>query len=567
MEAPTRTQAPSGGVLPAGGRMIDLDHRSKMVILGAVMLGLFLATLDQTIVGTALPRITTDLGGSDQYTWVVTAYLLTSTITVPVYGKLSDVYGRKPLLLIGISLFVVGSALCGASQNIEQLIAFRALQGLGAGSLFPISLAVIGDLFSPRERGRYQGLFGAVFGVSFIIGPFIGGVLTDQASWRWVFYVNVPVALAALAVIATVLPNMRRLGTRARDLDYLGVAVFSAGMVPLLIGLNNKGTPQSNGGLPGWTDAGVGPLLALAVVLLGLFVLVEARAREPIVPLSLFRIRTYTVSVVATLAMATALFAGIIYLPRFYQAVRGQGATESGYQTWPLILGLILSSVVAGRLISSTGKYKRMLMATVGLLLVGMLSMTRLTTDTSTATLWLSMAVIGVGVGPGMSAYTTVVQSVAPRHLLGVATSTLTFFRQVGGSVGLAIAGTIFNQRFHDQLPAQLDAHGVPPEVRQHLGGQLTGVGQAGLAQSIPPAQQHLVPNIIAAIHDSFSTAVGAVFWVGVVGAVVAVAAVFFLPELPLRGSAELSPDTTPQTEADDVPVPAATPARSGAPI
>jgi EmrB/QacA subfamily drug resistance transporter len=566
VEAPSRTQAPSGE-LPTGGRMIDLDHRSKMVILGAVLLGLFLATLDQTVVGTALPRITTDLGGSDQYTWVVTAYLLTSTITVPVYGKLSDVYGRKPLLLIGISLFLVGSALCGASQNIEQLIAFRALQGLGAGSLFPISLAVIGDLFSPRERGRYQGLFGAVFGVSFIIGPFIGGVLTDQASWRWVFYVNVPVGLAALTVIAIVLPNMRRLGTRARDLDYLGVAVFSAGMVPLLIGLNNKGTPQRDGGLPGWTDTGVGPLLALAVVLLTLFVLVEARAREPIVPLSLFRIRTYTVSVVATLAMATALFAGIIYLPRFYQAVRGQGATESGYQTWPLILGLIVSSVVAGRMIARTGKYKRMLVATVGLLLVGMFSMTRLTTDTSTAVLWLSMAVIGVGVGPGMSAYTTVVQSVAPRHLLGVATSTLTFFRQVGGSVGLAIAGTIFNQRFRDQLPAQLDAHGVPPEVSQHLGGQLTGVGQAGLAESIPPGQQHLVPNIIAAIHDSFSAAVGAVFWVGVVGAVLAVAAVIFLPELPLRGSSELSADATAQTGADGVPLPAPAPAPSGAPV
>ena len=538
-------------VRPIGDEMLDLDHRSKMVILGAVLLGLFLATLDQTIVGTALPRITTDLGGSDQYTWVVTAYLLASTITVPVYGKLSDVYGRKPLLLIGITLFLIGSALCGASQSIVQLIVFRALQGLGAGSLFPISLAVIGDLFTPRERGRYQGLFGAVFGISFIIGPFIGGVLTDQASWRWVFYVNIPVGLAALAVVATVLPNVRRHGTRARDLDYLGVAVFSAGMVPLLIGLNNKGTPLSDGSLPGWTDASVGLLLVLAVVLLVLFVLIEVRAKEPIVPLSLFRIRTYSVSVVATLAMATALFAGIIYLPRFYQAVRGLGATESGYQTWPLILGLILSSVAAGRLIARTGKYKVMLVITTSLLVVGMLAMTRLSTDTPTAVLWLTMAVMGIGVGPGMSAFTTIVQSAAPRSLMGAATSTLTFFRQIGGSVGLAIAGTIFNQSFRSDLPTRLDAHGVPPEVRQHLGGQLTGVGQAGLAENIPPALRRFVPNIVAAIHDSFSAAVGAVFWVGVVGAVFALTAVFVLPELPLRGSEPL-PETRPATTEEE---------------
>jgi EmrB/QacA subfamily drug resistance transporter len=309
---------------------VALQPRARTAVLCATVLGLFLSSLDQTIVGTALPRIVTDLHGDALYTWVVTAYLLTSTITAPIYGRLSDVYGRKPLLLTGIGLFLLGSALSGLSQSMAELIAFRGLQGLGAGALFPISLAVIGDLYSPRERGRYQGLLGAVFAVSFIAGPFLGGFLTDHVSWHWVFYVNLPIGIAALAVIATVLPAIGRTAGSARDIDHLGIALFTAGVVPLLIGLSNRGIADTSGRLPGWLSPEVGGLLLAGVALLVAFLVVEAHAREPIIPLDLFRDRSYAASQAAVFLTAVAMFIAVIFLPRYYQAVRGVSATRPG---------------------------------------------------------------------------------------------------------------------------------------------------------------------------------------------------------------------------------------------
>jgi EmrB/QacA subfamily drug resistance transporter len=513
-----------------------LGERSRLLVLGAVLLALFLSSLDQTVVGTALPRIVTDLHGSDQYSWVVTVYLLASTITVPIYGKLSDAYGRKPLLLIGVSLFLLGSVLSGLSQSIEQLIIFRAIQGLGAGSLFPIALAIIGDLFDPRERGRYQGLFGAVFGVSFLLGPLIGGFLTDHASWHWIFYVNLPLGLFTLFVIWTVLPNTRRADTRARDFDYLGTALFTAGVLPVLLGLSNKGTTGAGGALPDWGSFEVGGLMLIGAVLLSLFVLVESRARQPIVPLTLFRDRTFSASIVATLAVAVGMFAAIIYLPRFYQVVRGVSATQSGYETWPLLVGLIGGSIVAGRLISRTGRYRHLVVGSTVLLLLGSVLMTNLTATTSTWLLWGMMLVIGLGVGPGMSGYTTIVQNVVPMRLMGAATGALTFFRQVGGSIGLAIAGTVFNQQFAALLPGKLVAAGVPQGVADRLAnssarGSLTGVGGAQGSSAV-----------VSGVHQAFAAATADIFWVGVIAAAVAMVAVLFIRELPLRGAAEAQP-------------------------
>jgi EmrB/QacA subfamily drug resistance transporter len=289
-----------------------VDPRARSAVLGAVLLVLFLSSLDQTIVGTALPRIVSELKGDNLYTWVVTSYLLTSTVTVPVYGKLSDVYGRKPMLLIGVTLFLIGSALSGLSQSMAQLIGFRGVQGLGAGALFPISLAIIGDLFTPKERGRYQGLFGAVFGLSFIVGPFLGGFLTDNVNWRWVFYVNLPVGVIALVVIATVLPNLGRRPGSARDIDYLGIAVLSACLVPLLIGLTEKGQYDSAGQLYPWLSWQVGGLILLSAVALGTFILVERRAKEPVIPLDLFRDRTSVGTYAAVLCLGFAMFTAVI---------------------------------------------------------------------------------------------------------------------------------------------------------------------------------------------------------------------------------------------------------------
>src|SRR5437899_2284520 len=306
------------------GMGIDIPQRTKFEILGAIMLGLFLGALDQTVVGTALPRIVTDLHGNDLYTWVVTIYLLTSTITVPFYGKLSDLYGRRPLLMIGITLFLVGSALSGLSQEMWQLILFRGIQGIGAGSLFPIALAVIGDLFTPAERGKYQGLFGAVFGVSFFVGPGLGGFLTDVVSWHWVFYVNLPIGIISLYVIWRLLPNIRHPDV-SRNLDYLGALVFTVGIAFLLVGLTNKLSGE-------WTDQTVGGFIAIGVALSAIFVFIESRAKEPIVPLDLWRNRTYVSSMLATFLVSFGFFGAVIFLPRWFQVVQGSSATASGYQ-------------------------------------------------------------------------------------------------------------------------------------------------------------------------------------------------------------------------------------------
>ena len=320
---------------------IVLPHPVRMRILGAVMIGVFLAALDQTVVGTALPQIITDLGGNDLYTWAFTAYLLTSTISGPLYGKLSDLFGRRPIFLFGIGVFMVGSLLAGLSQEMWQLVAARGVQGLGAGALFPIALAVIGDLFAPSERGRYQGLFGAVFGLSILIGPAIGGLITDTIGWPFVFFLNLPVGAFVFAIVWRYLPSYHLGGERPK-IDYLGAALFTGALVPILVGLTNKRTAD-------WTDPVVGGLILLGAAILVLFVWVESRADEPIVPLALFRIRSFTVSVAAVFLAAFGFFATVLFLPRWFQVVDGASATESGYQILPLLGGLIISAVASGQ--------------------------------------------------------------------------------------------------------------------------------------------------------------------------------------------------------------------------
>ena len=415
---------------------LGLSHRQKMEILGAVLLGLFLVALDQTIVGTALPKIVTDLGGNDLYTWVVTIYLLTSTITVPFYGKLSDLYGRRPMLMIGIGLFLVGSVLSGLSQEMWQLILFRGIQGLGAGALFPIALAVIGDLFTPAERGKYQGLFGAVFGISFIIGPGLGGFLTDNVGWHWIFFVNLPIGIISLAVIWRLLPTIKRTGA-SRTFDYLGALVFTIAIGFLLVGLTNKQFGD-------WADPTVGGFIAIGLLGSALFAFIESRAKEPIVPLDLWRNRTYASSIISTFLVSFGFFGAIIFLPRWFQVVRGESATASGYLIFPMLIGLIGSSIIAGALVSRTGKYKAIVLAAMGLMIAGITLMTQLRADTEYPVLFFWMFIAGLGIGPTLSVFTIVIQNAVPFSKLGVATSNLTFFRQIGGSVGLAIAGTQF---------------------------------------------------------------------------------------------------------------------------
>ena len=347
---------------------LGLSQRAKMEILIAVMLGLFLGALDQTIVGPALPTIVTQLSGNDYYVWAVTIYLLTSTISVPFWGKLSDLYGRKPIFMIGIVIFLVGSALSGLSQNMAMLILFRGIQGIGAGSLFPVALAVIGDLFTPQERGKYQGLFGAVFGVAFVAGPLIGGWLTEHVGWHWIFYVNIPIGIVALVVIQRLLPVVKN-PHATRNFDVLGGAIFTVAITFLLVGLTNKGlVDPTTHKLNEWTDPGVGGLILVGLVGTLLFILAEARAKEPIVPLHLWRSRTYSASMVSTFFAAFAFFGAIVFLPRWFQVVQSFSPTNSGLAALPLVVGLIGSSIASGLIVARTGRYKWILVFSIALM-------------------------------------------------------------------------------------------------------------------------------------------------------------------------------------------------------
>ena len=512
---------------------IEVNPRARFEILGAILLALFLGALDQTIVGPVLPTITKDLNGIDLYTWVVTAYLVTSTAAIPIYGKLSDLYGRKPMLVVGISVFLFGSVLSGLSQTMWQLIAFRAIQGLGAGALFPISLAVIGDLFTPAERGKYQGLFGAVFGIAFLVGPAIGGFLTESVGWHWIFFVNLPVGLVSLYLIGRLLPTVRTAGARF-TLDVPGVALLTAAVVPALVALTLAETSS-------WVDPAVLGWFAVGLVSLVAFIFAETRAEDPVIPLDLFKNRTFTVSAIATLFAIFGFSTLIIFLPLWFQVVQGDSPTASGYALFPFLLGLIFSSILAGQIVSRTGRYKVMIAVAMAVLGLGLYFFTNLRDDTSTPALWAWMAIAGLGVGPTMAIFTLIVQNAVPFQRLGTATSDLTLIRQIGTSLGLTVAFTLFRNNLtwsliHDSVvsagaPAAKVPLSAPPGFDV---GSLTAVGStpADALKNVPADQ---IGFYVSGFHEAFSVALANSMWVGVGAAALAFVTVLALKEVPLR--------------------------------
>ncbi|HEU0244799.1 MAG TPA: MDR family MFS transporter [Candidatus Limnocylindrales bacterium] len=515
---------------------IELPHPVRMRVLGAVMVGVFLGALDQTVVGTALPRIITDLGGNGLYTWAFTAYLLTSTISGPIYGKLSDLFGRRPVLMFGISVFMVGSLLAGLSNEMWQLVAARGVQGLGAGALFPVAMAVIADLFAPSERGRYQGLFGAVFGLSSLIGPAIGGLLTDTVGWPFVFFVNIPIGIAVLLTVRRYLPAYHPAGARPR-IDYLGAALFTGALVPILVGLTNKQSAD-------WVDPTVGGLILLGLVILAGFVFVESRAAEPIVPLGLFRNRAFTVSVASVFLAAFGFLAAVVFLPRWFQVVGGASATISGYQMLPLLGGVIVSAIAAGQVVARTGRYRLLIFSALVLVAAGLAMLTQLRADTPLPLLYAWMFVMGLGMGPVFSVFALVVQNSVPVTQIGAASSNLSFFQQVGGTVGLAITGTVFASTMGREVPGALSTAGVPPGVGSALAQSgatqaLTGVGDAGAAllASLPADVRGLVepyvPAIVDAIHSALSIAIASTFVVGIGSTAIAACLVLLFRDAP----------------------------------
>jgi EmrB/QacA subfamily drug resistance transporter len=558
--------AESNGYTPtlAEDPALGLSHRAKMEILFAVMLGLFLGALDQTIVGPALPTIVTQLSGNDYYVWAITIYLLTSTISVPFWGKLSDLYGRKPIFMLGIVIFLIGSALSGLSQNMGMLILFRGIQGIGAGSLFPVALAVIGDLFTPQERGKYQGLFGAVFGIAFVAGPLIGGFLTENIGWHWIFYVNIPIGIIALFVIQRLLPTVKT-PSATRNFDLIGGAIFTIAMVFLLVGLTNKQFGD-------WTEPTIGGFILIGVIGTLLFILAEARAKEPIIPLDLWKGRTYSATMVSVFFAAFAFFGAIVFLPRWFQVVEGFSPTNSGLAALPLMIGLIFSSIVSGLIVARTGQYRWLIVSATVVMGFAVLLMTQLTKDTPVPIVWLWMFIAGLGVGPTFSVPTIVIQNAVPFRQLGVATSNLTFFRQIGGTIALAFVGTIFGTAFKDNLVPQMSAAGVPPQVVDGFTqasssgsfdlAKLTGVGDLGQAilSQIPAQFQDAIKPYLGAmvegIHGAFSLATAQTFWLGVAGSIVAVLAAIAIKEIPLRSTNVASVAT--QAVSTGAPAPSA---------
>jgi EmrB/QacA subfamily drug resistance transporter len=535
---------------------LNLSPRAKLEILGAILLAMFLFALDQTVVGVALPKIITDLGGNELYTWAIAIYLLTSTISGPIYGKLSDLYGRRPIVIFAVSLFLISSALCGLSQEMWQFILFRGLQGLGGGAIFPVALAVIADLYTPAERGKYLGFFGAVFGMSSLVGPGLGGFVTDTFGWHWIFFLNIPIGLISLFILWRLLPAIKR-PEAGRNIDYLGAGVFAAAIASFLIGLTNKPTGQ-------WTDPAVGGLIVLGLALFAVFLFVESRVPDPIVPLGLFRLRAFTLSVGATFLAAFGFFNAIVWLPRWFQTVAGASATESGYNILPLLLGMIVAAVASGQIVARIGRYKVMMVGSLVLLAFALFLMTNLRAETDRPTLWLWMVLAGVGIGPSLAVFTLIVQNAVNPDRIGTATGSLTFFQQIGGTVGLTIGGTLFADRLTQEIPTQLVSAGVPSQLVDAFaaggagGGQLdlTGTGDLGarILAAVPDpfkaTVEPMIPNIVDGIHQAFSIALASTFWVGIAGALLAATLCVFLRETAMRTTHEHVPDGNLETTA-----------------
>lgn len=530
----------AGAASPPLASYTPLPRRQVVLTMGGLMLAIFLASLDQTVVSTAMPRIIADLGGFDRFTWVTTAYLVASTTAVPIVGRLSDLYGRKVFFLGGITVFLAGSVLAGLSQTMDQLIAFRAVQGIGGGSMMALSFTTVGDLFPPAERGKYQGIVAAVFGLSSIIGPTLGGFITDSLSWNWIFYVNIPLGLPVIALFVRFFPNTRP-EKRSYRLDYAGMALLVLVVAPLLIGLSLGGVQYE------WFSLQIVGILVFAAVMTVTFVLVERRAEDPIMPLDIYANPVVGISLVAVFITGFAMFGSIIFIPLFFQGVLGASATSSGSFLTPMMLSMVVAATLSGQALSRLGGHYRLQgLIGIGVMTSGVVLTSRMTSDTSFGQAVASIMLTGLGLGITFPSFTIAVQNAAPANQLGAVTSATQFYRSIGGALGLAVLGSLMANRFAAGLRESL-----PPALMQALPqDQLARMEEnpqalvnpealealrAGFAERGPRGEATL-GQLIATLQETLASAISTVFVV-VAGALgIAFVVTIFLREVPLRG-------------------------------
>lgn len=518
--------------------LASLPQRARLLIMGATMLGLFFSAMSGTVVSTAMPRIIASLGGINLYSWPFTAFMLTSTAVIPIFGKLSDVYGRKPFFLLGIAVFLAGSVLCGFSQSMMQLIVFRGVSGIGSGIIMATAFTLIADLFTPRERGKWQGLTTGVFALSSIIGPLLGGTITDHLHWRWVFFVNVPLGLAALAVLAVFMPWLRPEGVRRR-VDYAGAGVLVLAVVPLLLALAWAGNEYA------WLSPQITGLLGFAALMMGLFLWLEVRAEDPVLPLGLFRNRVYAVAVALSFLVGGAMFAAILYIPLFVQGVIGASATRSGLVTSPMMVSMMIGSTVSGQAVARLGRYRFLVIAGLALLTAGLFLLSTMGPDAENRHAVAYMLVVGGGIGLSMPLITLAVQNSMPFQHLGVATSSLQFFRSIGSTIGAAVLGSLLTLRLDAELARRMPADvtaSVPPGLLDRvadpqllLNAEAVARAREGFAQ-LGPQGGALFDQVLEVTRLSLAGALDTVFLASAAVMVLSVAVAFLLEEHPLRG-------------------------------
>jgi EmrB/QacA subfamily drug resistance transporter len=516
----------------------NLKRSQVFVTLGGVMLALFLSALDSTIVSTAMPRIIADLKGFEHYTWVSTAYLLTYTAVMPIVGRLTDMYGRKWFYIIGIVIFLLGSALCGLSHSMTQLIICRGFQGIGAGVMMANAVIVIGDLFPPSERGKYQGLTMAVFGLAAIVGPLLGGFITDRFSWHWIFYINLPLGIPVIVAFIRFFPNIQPVRVKHR-LDYLGMAALVLCVAPLILGLSWAGVEYE------WVSPQIIGMLAMSAVMVVVFIVIESNAAEPIMPLVVFRNRVVSVSVIASFCIGMGLFGTIFLVPLFFQGVLGQSATNSGIILMPMMIGWVVASTISGQALSRLGGHYR-IQALVGLAVMaaGMFLISRITVDSSNGRAVFDIVVMGLGLGIALPLFVIAVQNAVPYRIMGAATASVQFFRSIGQTVGLAIFGSIMASHFASNVVrlTQSDIKGViGPDaltrLTSHPEALMDSNAMTQLRDMFGQQGAGMAERFVRVLKESLTMAISDVFVIGTAALAVAFVVTLFLKEVPLRRS------------------------------